>query len=115
MSSRGDTPNLASDLPSLDALGGKQGKPEKTQKQKSAKTEKRKNEAVVKNEDKTRLNIIVERDVSTRLDFAIVNLKQITGKSGHDVSKSRIVELALEIVLDEFDKLKSGSELVRRV
>lgn len=56
-------------------------------------------------------------DMSTmdRLDSAQLKIKAFTGKRGHDVSRSSIMEAALLLALDDLERNGEDSDIVRKM
>lgn len=54
----------------------------------------------------------LSQEIADRLDLAQIKLRKLTGKRGHDVSRSAIIEAALTVALDDLDTYEDGSRLV---
>lgn len=63
-------------------------------------------------EKKVKVTYYLAANVVDRLDLAQVKLRPLTGKRGHELSKSAIVEAALRLALEELEELGEDSQLV---
>ncbi len=54
----------------------------------------------------------LSQEIADRLDMAQIKLRRLTGKRGHDLSRSAIIEAALRIALDELDAQSDNSTIV---
>ncbi|HSH04737.1 MAG TPA: hypothetical protein VLL52_19655 [Anaerolineae bacterium] len=58
-----------------------------------------------------KVTIYLDPEVADRIDEAQLRLKRITGKRGHDVSKSIIVETALRLAFEDLEEAGEESLL----
>lgn len=65
--------------------------------------------------EKVKSSLYFDIETATRLDIAHAQLKRMTGKRGHEISRSVIIETAINIVLDQLDELEEESELVKKL
>lgn len=53
----------------------------------------------------------LSQEIADRLDMAQIRLRRLTGKRGHDLSRSAIIEAALTLALDELESAENESKL----
>ena len=83
---------------------------EKPLKQQTVVPSKRQN-AKESSRQNVKATIYFSQDLTERLDIAQVKLRKFTGKRGHDLSRSAIIEAALTLALNELDAQKEASSL----
>lgn len=65
--------------------------------------------------EKVKSSLYFDVETAGRLDVAHALLKRLTGKRGHEISRSVVIEAAINIVLDQLDELGEESELVQKL
>ena len=109
-----------STLPSMDSLLGGQQEDEtiaieenvrKEEKVQIPKSERPK----AQSDEKVKVAFYIDAELAQRFEFSQVKLKALTGKKGHEVSRSKIIETALSVLLDDLDKKERDSLLAKNI
>lgn len=66
-------------------------------------------------EEKVKVSFYIDSTLAERLGYAQVRLKSLTGKKGHRVSRSAIIETALAVLLEDLDERQNDSLLAKNI
>lgn len=105
-------------LPTMDALLGgdlSASVNKNVRKDENTQADKAENIRNEQSREKVKVAFYIDAGVAQRFDYAQVRLKSLTGKKGHQVSRSAIIETALSLLLDDLEEHGVDSLLVKHI